>query len=155
MGQGPQPDSVVERLRQLFPDIVASCFRVTSPMTVEYNCVAWAVHDNRRWWDTAPGYFWPHDVQNDWTLATFVRAFEEVGFAECSQGEFESGFERIAILVDDDGDFAHVARQLGLGKWTSKLGDWEDIEHDLSLLQNSTYGRLVSFMRRRLEPASG
>jgi hypothetical protein len=34
--------------------------------------------------------------------------------------------------------------------WTSKLGDWEDIEHDTwQSLEGGFYGHVAVFMRRR------
>jgi hypothetical protein len=62
----------------------------------------------------------------------------------------------IAFFVDGDGQLAHAARQLQSGRWTSKLGDLEDIEHDLRALEDQPntpsqwpYGRVSAFMRRR------
>lgn len=41
-------------------------------------------------------------------------------------------------------------RQLPDGKWTSKLGALEDIEHDrLDALEGDDYGRVVAYMKRQ------
>jgi hypothetical protein len=38
---------------------------------------------------------------------------------------------------------------LPTGKWTSKLGDWDDIEHDtLEALEAAFYGRVAQIMKR-------
>jgi hypothetical protein len=58
-----------------------------------------------------------------------------------------SGVEKIAIYVRSDIP-SHVARQLPNGKWTSKLGLREDIEHDLEALEGPEYGSVVLILSR-------
>ena len=69
----------------------------------------------------------------------------------CSDSSLEAGYEKIAIYVKD-GIPTHAARQLGDGRWTSKLGKYEDIEHDsLDALNGDgygEYGRVALFMSR-------
>jgi len=51
--------------------------------------------------------------------------------------------------VDDSQEFRHVAAQLPGGRWTSKLGDWEDIEHvSLDVLRGPIYGTHYILMKR-------
>jgi len=33
-----------------FPRLTAARYRVTSPATTDYNCVAWAAGDTEHWW---------------------------------------------------------------------------------------------------------
>jgi hypothetical protein len=43
----------------------------------------------------------------------------------------------------------HAARQLENGNWTTKFGDFEDVEHiDLICLEGPRYGRSIVLMRR-------
>jgi hypothetical protein len=42
----------------------------------------------------------------------------------------------------------YAARQLPNGRWTSKLGEWEDIEHALHDLTGMVYGSVVLVMKR-------
>jgi Asp-tRNA(Asn)/Glu-tRNA(Gln) amidotransferase B subunit len=57
--------------------------------------------------------------------------------------------EKIALFVGLDKEVTHAARQLPSGAWTSKLGDWEDIEHKtLSGLESACYGRVARILRR-------
>ena len=63
--------------------------------------------------------------------------------------------KKIAFFADGS-VFKHVARRLSSGRWTSKLGDHCDIEHELEDLVSSRsphwefrYGQLAGFMRRR------
>lgn len=48
----------------------------------------------------------------------------------------------------------HAARQLASGRWTSKLGKLEDIDHALHDLEGMLYGAVVLFMKRP-RPAAG
>jgi hypothetical protein len=42
-----------------------------------------------------------------------------------------------------DGEPTHAARQLPNGKWTSKLGRWQDIEYELDGLVGKMYGTVT------------
>jgi len=83
-----------------------------------------------------------------------LEAFEEglglLGWEVCDSVEVEAGYEKVAIYADIDGEPQHVARQLEDGRWTSKLGDLEDIEHEmLEDVASHDYGEARLFMRRR------
>ncbi len=133
-----------------FPDLRISGYRVTSPDTVGYNCVAWAAGDTSRWWwpDSLETSYWPDDVQRSETLEAFVRAFETLSYTTCDAPEYEEGFERIAIYVNANGKPTHAVRQLPSGYWSSKLGQSYDIEHDLEGVSGSQYGSVGVIMKR-------
>ena len=62
----------------------------------------------------------------------------------CGNGSLEDGYEKVAIYARD-GELTHAARQLRDGRWTSKLGKYEDIEHDsLEALYGDGYGEYGS-----------
>ena len=62
----------------------------------------------------------------------------------------EEGVEKIALYADQGGEPTHMARQLRSGKWTSKLGELEDIEHDdLAILEGECYGQVVTILKRK------
>ena len=48
---------------------------------------------------------------------------------------------RKVVLYADGNEWTHAARQLPSGRWTSKLGDYEDIEHDTLDGFEEHYGR--------------
>jgi hypothetical protein len=75
-------------------------------------------------------------------------AYGTLGFEPCDSGEVEEGFEKVAIYTDAGGEPTHAARQLANGRWTSKLGYLEDIEHDLDAVAGTHYGRVRAFLRR-------
>lgn len=106
---------------------------IASPPSVLYNCIAWAADDTTRWWWPGPEEisYWPPNVSRIETLEAFVEAFATLGYKPCDNDLLEPEFEKIAIFVDSKGEPTHAARQLPNGKWTSKLGRLEDVEHEL------------------------
>ena len=138
-------------IEQAFPGLRESFFEITSPPTNSYNCIAWAASDTLRWWWPAPEYFWPNDVATTSTLDAFVSVYEGMGFMSCDDSAPENEFERIAIFVDADGIPSHASRQLETGRWTSKLGNADDIEHDLCALEGDHYGKVALIMKRRVK----
>jgi len=142
---------MIDRLSALFPGLQASPFRVTSPADPNYNCIAWAAGSTADWWwplDDVRRYFWPAGVSREISLPAFAAAFGALGYAICSDDSFEPGFEKVAIFADAVGTPTHAARQLPTGRWTSKLGQREDIEHDLRALEGDIYGRVVMMLQR-------
>ena len=137
-----------------FPRLSREAYQVTSPATDAYNCISWAIGDTaRRWWP-APNYYWPDFAPREETLSGFRAMFEGLGYLECGSDALEVGYEKIALFVDDEGAPTHAARQLQSGAWTSKLGDWEDIEHvtlnalESAPLMTSLYGTVALVLRR-------
>jgi hypothetical protein len=75
--------------------------------------------------------------------------YQTLGSIVCERGEREPDVEKLAIYATSDGRPRHVARQLPNGRWTSKLGRLEDIEHELEGLSGELYGTVQKFMQRR------
>jgi hypothetical protein len=126
---------------------------VTSPPDRRYN---WAAGDARRWWwpGVSPndeGYFWPPGVSTEETVAALVTAFAALGYVPCEAEELEPGWEKVALFADAAGLPAHAARQLPSGRWTSKLGRLEDIEHNLRDLEGQDYGQVVQVLKRPIQ----
>jgi hypothetical protein len=130
-----------------FPRLTANNCRVTSPASPDYNCIAWATGDTEHWWQ--PGVYWPTAVASDeYGIGILEQAFVACGFVDCPSATLESGFEKVAIYGSAR-FYTHVARQLPTGKWTSKLGGCEDIEHDApDDVAGGLYGEVVQFMKR-------
>ena len=139
-----------------YPNLVATGYKVTSPDTIEYNCVAWAAEEDEEWWwpDIQEQYYWPIDVPGEETLDAFIKAFQTIGYRvdKNSNSDLEAGFQKIAIYArKSDQKPTHVARQLKNGKWTSKLGQYEDIEHNnLEGLIGEKYGEVACIMKRQI-----
>ena len=141
-------------LETWFPNLANSGYVITSPAAPDYNCIAWAAHDNGRWWwpDPYRQYFWPGSARREDSIGAFVQAYGELGFQACAHGLLEQRYEKVAIYADSQGVPTHAARQLPSGKWTSKLGTNVDIEHgDVHGVEGSAYGHVVMYMRRKLK----
>lgn len=134
-----------------FPNRTDNNSKPTSPATAEYNCVAWAAHDQRNyiWPDARQQFAWPPNLPRIDSVPSIRFFFESIGFSVCLDGRLEAGFEKVAIYADGNGP-QHVARQLRSGIWTSKLGPAADIEHTtVNVLESGPYGNVVLYMKRR------
>lgn len=138
-----------------FPDLQASHYAVTSPLDLGYNCIAWSAGDTAKWWwpdDPALGYgYWPPSIPREPTIEAFVQAYLHLGYRVCNGPKRVRGFEKIALYVDAAKVPTHAARQLPGGSWTSKIGQCEDIEHNmLSCLTGPSYGRPAAYFCRAI-----
>jgi hypothetical protein len=131
-----------------FPRLTPDNHRLTSPESLIYNCIAWSVGDVEHWWQ--PGIFWPISVHpHDFGIGVLEEMFKALGYQDCEMDmNVEPGFEKVA-LFGYSLYYTHAARQLPNGKWTSKLGKGEDIEHDLPQdVGGGVYGELVQIMKK-------
>ncbi len=90
----------------------------------------------------------PPGVVREETIDTFRDAFLSLSFVVCNCSNHESGTVKIALFADEMGNPKHAARQLPNGRWTSKIGNLDDIEHELHDLEGSDYGSVVLVMKR-------
>jgi hypothetical protein len=141
---------MVTWLETVFPGLAGTVYQITSPIDRHYNCIAWAAGESHRWWWPVPygRYYWPPGVLSSETLEAFSEAFRLLGYEDCDLEILEAGFEKIALFAYPDGFPTHAARQLPTGRWTSKLGELEDIEHDLHALAGIQYGNVAKVMKR-------
>jgi hypothetical protein len=141
----------------LFPVLQPKSYQATSPPDAAYNCIAWAAGETQTWWwpDADGLAYWPAAAARDETVAAFVTAFGALGYSPCSGDQVEPGFEKVALFADAQGRPRHAARQLPSGRWTSKMGELEDIEHGLHDLAGSVYGIVVQVLRRPMAVAQG
>lgn len=136
-------------LERIFPRLSETQYKITSPIDVNYNCIAWAAGDNCFWWEPDPWgqYYWPDRIPREMTLDAYIQAYQSLGYEQCEDGNLEVGHEKVALFVKA-GLPMHAARQLQSGKWTSKLGELHDIEHELKGVEGSAYGGAVVYMKR-------
>ncbi len=140
------------RLRPLSdfcPKLNSGNHKITSPATFRYNCVAWAAGvATQKWGDQKP-YFWPKEVMRGGDVGSLIKLFEWLGYEQCGDGMFEPGFEKIAIYAIG-GIWTHAARQKSNGLWSSKLGDFEDIDHaSPEAVAGGDYGEVAAFLKRK------
>jgi hypothetical protein len=137
-----------------FPNLAATGYQITSPTTPSYNCFAWAAGEDQRWWNPLEPenpYYWVDGVPAELTISAFIQAYGTLGYKPCEDPSFEASCEKIALYATPDGEVTHATRQLRTGKWTSKLGRWEDIEHELEGLVCEMYGSVQQILKRCCE----
>lgn len=137
-----------ERVLRAFPLLSGAEWRLTSPATERYNCVAWATGDDEKWWWPEEPYFWPEGAPFESSVSAFVIVFGLVGYESCESSDLEPGWLKVAIFAKEFGP-THIARQLPSGAWSSKLGSYVDIEHPLETLVGSLYGNVAQVLRWR------
>jgi len=140
-----------DRLRDFFPGLRTTFFWTTSPTDPDYNCIAWAANDTSNYWwpvGRAPRIYWPSGAPGEVTLAACVAVFQMLGYVAGADETLEAGVEKVALFVDAAGVPTHAARQLPSGRWASKLGKLEDIEHDLRAVEGDIYGTVAVVLKR-------
>ena len=150
--------SASSRIEAAIPSLRGTEYAVTSPIDPTYNCVAWALGDSSAWWEPVPslvgggslgGYYWPPAAPLELTIEAFEAALREQGFQICDNSSLEPGFDKVVIYASSVGVPTHAARQLADGRWASKLGRFEDIEHQRPEdLEGPNYGVINRYMRR-------
>lgn len=92
------------------------------------------------------GVYWPPEVKMEESIEAFVLLYREYGYEPCDDRDFEPGIEKVAIYIDFSGSPTHAARQLQDGSWTSKLREWEDIQHaTLQALEDDHHNRGLGY----------
>jgi len=142
-------------LEVAYPKLKADSAKVTSPRSIQYNCIAWSAHrDTLRWWEPNPREpwdYWPPGLPADYSFESFVLLFESLGYSRCLAAHLEIFYEKVALYADPLG-FTHVASQLPTGGWTSKLGSYEDIQHNslqsLEGVDGEEYGDVRQILKR-------
>jgi hypothetical protein len=140
---------------EAFAPAIGGHYRKTSDPTIDYNCLAWAVENNQKWFDPQRfciGYYWPKDIPRIWNMANVLMLLASYGYVENAENEsFEAGYVKVAIYADSEGVPTHFARQVGPEKWTSKAGELIDFEHDnLECLICADYGRVDRILKKRI-----
>jgi hypothetical protein len=147
---------MVEGIELAFPRLQGGDWQARSQPDDPYNCIAWAANvATDWWWPVGPGKtYWPEGASREVTVEAFRAAFATLGYVVCVGEAFEPGFEKIALFANDQGVPSHAARQRDSGRWTSKLGKMEDIDHALHDLEGRLYGSVVRVMKRLLPGAT-
>ena len=133
-------------------------FKITSPATPDYNCIAWACNYNDRWMQppslTQPPFdsvvYWPNGVAQGMDVDCLVEAFKSKGYELCSDALHEDGFLKVALYTErGTRTWSHAARELRNGFWTSKLGQGNDIQHGTPFtIEGDAYGVVSCILKR-------
>ena len=150
--------------RSSWPNLTDEERQGVSPRSTQYNCLAWAAGTDQEWWEPDdPRYSphggptaWPAGVPHVFSVDSCIQAFVAIGYLPCETPDLESGYEKVALYADEFGDPTHAARQLESGRWASKMGDLDDIEHaSVHSVEGPLYGRAVAFLRRPRRQSEG
>ena len=141
-------DEWKKRVPNIFPALLEGAnFDFTSNVDYNYNCLAWALSYDSKYFENSKGSYWPWKDCADDTVEGWSGVCQLHGFSLTDGAEFEKGFERIAIFEDEEG-VSHACRTGSDGIWKSKLGTGPDIEHaDLVSLEEG-YGKVVVILKR-------
>jgi hypothetical protein len=150
--------SSIQKIEWEFPALRGGVgYRDTSDETPVYNCLSWALGIDWTRYDPEPrvaGYYWFPGLQRKWDEETLRILFEKHDYSLADNTDLEIGFEKVVFYSDENGVPAHFARQLPNGKWTSKIGAYNDIEHDtLECLISPIYGRPGLTLKRKRQGA--
>jgi hypothetical protein len=138
-----------------WPNLARTGYTITSDRDPHYNCFAWAAHQTDRWWDSDPDaaamredIYWPLGIPQENTLEAFIQAYATLGFNSSADDSVETGYEKIAIYATNSVP-DHATRQLPNGRWTSKICEYEDIEHSLDAFVGGKYFGPVAVILKR------
>jgi hypothetical protein len=143
--------AALEDIEADLPNLARSQYSEASDATDRYNCIAFAFGDTQNWWWPIQGYgnYWPPGFDFNASVGTLARLFELHGYSVCDDSAHEHGYEKVAIYTRN-GRVEHAARQLRSGRWASKLGEEQDIEHDrVEDVDSPSYGSATLFLRRK------
>jgi hypothetical protein len=99
------------------------------------------------------GYYWPANAAVGLGVEALVSAFTSQGYELCGDGTLEQAFEKVVLFANALGEWTHAAKQLSDGRWSSKLGDAEDITHTTPAgVAGVIYGDVKYYMKRPRQP---
>jgi len=132
-----------------FPYSEVDPFIKTSEPSFAYNCIAWSVDDDSKWWWPHKDAYWPDDIKKEETIEAFIDLYSSMGYELCDYPDYDDNYVKLVLFADEEGNPTHAARQLSNGKWTSKLGPSEDVEHSLKSVSDGEYGKPVVYFKRK------
>jgi hypothetical protein len=151
--EGPLLEPFYGAGRSAFPNMRPNNAHVVRRHDSSYNCIAWAMGDEHRWWWPNTDWkrsFWPRVLRD--TLGcdreSFDALFRHAGAEPTETEEYEPGFVKLA-LFSKDGAPKHIARrQDGQSRrWLSKCGNGLAIVHDLWEMNGGLYGDVERLMK--------
>lgn len=156
---GKELEELKDYILSVFPNLKSDTnFKITSPSTPNYNCIAWACNYNDRWMSPPAISFapldsiiyWPPEAKQGDDIDCLIDAFKVKGYEICESWEHEDDYQKVALYVmKGTTKWSHAAREKRCGKWTSKLGQGNDIEHSTPFtIEGKCYGVVYCIMKR-------
>lgn len=124
-------------------------FVLKSPMSFQYNCIAYAMGMEDRWIDSAsvPWHWWP-PVRKGREGSDLAEAFRYFGFEACGMDDtYDEQYDKVALYRNTSG-WTHAARVVGNGMYHSKFGASYDGTHSSGDVLEAQYGNPFLIMRR-------
>lgn len=106
-----------------------------------------------RWPDAFGQYYWQPESSRSASVEALIVAYGMLGYLPCTDARTGQGFKKLAVCADARGKPAHAPRQLPSNQWTSKLGSWENIEHNTFDRPIGDNYSKVEHILRRPDPA--
>lgn len=132
-------------------------FRISSPSTWDYNCIAWAMGFENRWVSHISDPYlndirkrfiwWPPGIEISERCDALIEAFKAVGFEETIDNGFNPHYDK-AVLYTDGIKWTHASRLIGDGLEHSKFGGLYDAFHSSNRFENTVYGSPYAYMQR-------
>lgn len=143
------------KLIRAFPALANDAnFKLLSPATPCYNCIAWAMGYIDRWVDTDDkvGHWWPTGVEKSLKPAALIQAFEAVGYIEADDYKPEDNYHKVILYKNIEKDiWTHASLVVTAFVEHSKFGSAWDGEHSHNVLNSTTpdsYGVPYAYMKR-------
>lgn len=124
-------------------------FKLLSPFSFQYNCIAFAMGMTDRWVDHSniPWHWWP-PVEKGSSVEHLKNAFQYFGFEECGMNdEIDDLYDKVA-LYHIANQWTHAARVVAAGVYHSKFGESFDGRHSSGNVLQAQYGNVCIIMRR-------
>ncbi len=124
-------------------------FKLLSPFSFQYNCIAFALGMTDRWVDheNIPWHWWP-PVEKGAKIEHLIKAFNFFGFEECGMDDtIDELYDKVALYQTDD-QWTHAARIVKRGILHSKFGESYDGIHSSGNVLHLQYGKICLIMRR-------
>lgn len=138
---------IKKQIEKWFPKMVGKNFNFYEPDNkFDFNCLSFSLDMDTWIWTNEN---WPKDIPNNLGILSFKLLFEQKGYRNCDNSNYEDGYEKIAIYSKDGNTPSHVSKQTS-GIWKSKTGKYI-IEHELEWLSGNssdTYGDVVIIMKK-------
>ncbi len=139
-------------------DLQTVDWTTASDPSLKYNCIGFAIGNNR-WWEPSSGVpglarnpknYWPPGLNAppNHHIRGFIRLFESEGYLRCDGGAWEDGFRKVVLASDENDDFKHVCLLVAPDIWKSKWGDLSDFAHELMIMRGGRYGTNFVYMKK-------
>jgi hypothetical protein len=94
VGNNAWTQNIKEWIEQNHPNLVITGYKITSPDTTDYNCIAWAAGSTEEWWwpDAKGQDYWPPNILREESLTAFIMAYQTLGYEVGDNASLEARF---------------------------------------------------------------